>query len=183
MSTGWQSLQSVKSRGWACGYCGQNVASTLGYECRSGGIESVLICPHCDKPTYFNGDVQVPGVAFGHDVDSLPQDVEALYREARNCMAANAYTPAVLACRKLLMHIAVAQGADAGQAFTAYVEHLSSKGFVPPTGKKWVDYIRSKSNEANHEIKLMGRADAESLLRFIEMLLELVFAFPAQVPA
>ena len=62
-----------------------------------------------------------------------------------------------------------------------YVEYLSQKGYIPSDGKGWVDYIRTKGNEANHEIKIMSSADAADLITFSEMLLKLVYEFPAKV--
>jgi hypothetical protein len=97
-------------------------------------------------------------------------------------MAVASYTAAVLACRKLLMNVAVSQGAAAGDRFIAYVDHLASAGFVPPNARGWLDHIRRKSNEANHEISLMTKADAEDLVTFAEMLLKLIFEFPNRVP-
>ena len=38
--------------------------------------------------------------------------VKALYEEARDCIKVNAYTATILCCRKLLMNIAVVQGAE-----------------------------------------------------------------------
>jgi hypothetical protein len=115
-------------------------------------------------------------------VASVPSDISALYAEARNCVAIQAYTAAVLACRKLLMNIAVALGANAGETFVAYVEYLATKGYVPPNGRGWVDHIRTKGNEANHEIKLMSQPDAEELIVFAEMLLKFIYEFPSRVP-
>ena len=46
-----------------------------------------------------------------------------------------------------------------------------------PNGKNWLDHIRSKSNEANHEIVIMKRDEADDLISFTEMLLRLVFEF------
>lgn len=80
------------------------------------------------------------------------------------------------------MNIAVAQGAKEGESFVAYVEHLANAGFVPPNGRGWVDHIRSKGNEANHEIKLMGQSDAEELISFAEMLLKFIYEFPSKIP-
>jgi hypothetical protein len=98
-------------------------------------------------------------------------------------MAVLAYTAAVLACRKILMHIAVEKQAQENQSFVVYVEYLAGKHYVPPGGEGWVDHIRKKGNEANHEIKLMSKADAEELITFVEMLLKLIYEFPARVPA
>jgi hypothetical protein len=157
------------------------VASAEGYH--SNRDEFILICPHCQKPTYSTGHQQIPGVAPGNDVRSLPKDIEAVYREARNSTAVSAYTGAVLTCRKLLMNVAVSQGAPAGKPFVEYVTYLADKGFVPPNGKGWVDHIRKKGNEATHEIVIMSREDAEELIAFAEMLLKFVYEFPSRVPA
>jgi hypothetical protein len=46
-----------------------------------------------------------------------------------------------------------------------------------------VDHIRTKGNEATHEIVLMTKADAEELIAFTEMLLKFVYEFPAKVPS
>ncbi len=84
--------------------------------------------------------------------------------------------------RKLLMHIAVAQGAESGGSFQQYVSHLSDRGFVPPNGKHWVDHIRSKGNEANHELLHTERTEAERLLVFAAMLLRFIYEFPQRLP-
>jgi len=81
------------------------------------------------------------------------------------------------------MNIAVNNGAKEGASFVVYVEHLASAGFVPPNGRGWVDHIRKKGNEANHEIALMTRVDAEELLSFSEMLLKFIYEFPSRIPA
>ena len=55
--------------------------------------------------------------------------------------------------------------------------------YVPPNGQGWVDHIRKKGNEANHEIRLMSRRDAEELILLAEMLLKFVYEFPSRVPS
>jgi hypothetical protein len=62
------------------------------------------------------------------------------------------------------------------------VEHLTKSGFVPPNGRGWVDHIRQKGHEANHEIVLMSQKDAEDLVTFVEMLLKFVYEFPNRIP-
>jgi len=54
-------------------------------------------------------------------------DVASLHAEARSCVTVNAFTSAVLTCRKLLMHLAVEKGAPEGKSFLEYVEYLSDK--------------------------------------------------------
>jgi hypothetical protein len=80
------------------------------------------------------------------------------------------------------MSIAVAEGAEPGKTFISYVEFLAKKGYVPPNGQGWVDHIRTKGNEANHEIVLMSSDDAADLISFSEMLLKFIYEFPNRVP-
>ena len=129
-----------------------------------------------------SGGVQVPGFAPGAEVSSLPDDIAALYLEARNAVTVASHTAAVMTCRKLLAHIAVAQGAEQGLSFLAYVEHLAKAGYVPPNGRGWVDHIRNEGNEANHEIVVMTRERADELIVFTEMLLKFIYEFPNRVP-
>jgi hypothetical protein len=112
----------------------------------------------------------------------LPPVVASLYDEARNVLAANAPTSATLALRKLLMHIAVEKGAPVGQTFQQYVTYFETQHLVPVGAKDWIDHIRQKGNEANHEIVTISGPDAEELLIFSEMLLKLTYEFPNRLP-
>jgi len=78
------------------------------------------------------------------------------------------------------MNIAVTEGAEAGLSFAAYVKWLGDKGYVPAKGRSWVDRIREKGNEANHEIPAIDRIDAEDVLSFTEMLLKVNYEMPAR---
>jgi hypothetical protein len=165
------------------------VASAEGWmnyrEGRDGGDRTskhaIHICPHCRKPTYFDDSQgQVPGAIFGSEVKHITNDnIIKLYDEARKATGAGAYTAAVLSCRKLLMHIAVSKGADENKKFEYYVQFLANKNLIPPDALDWVDHIRTKGNEANHDIVIMAKTDAEELVSFIEMLLKMIFEFPA----
>jgi len=178
----WNNVSRLTSREFICGFCGNLVAKATGFFDKNAQ-NSIYICPHCDKPTYFDYiDSQTPGIAPGNEVHNLPEKIEALYREARNSVSVGAHTSSVLACRKMLMNIAVTQGADEGKSFISYVEYLANNGYVPPNGKGWVDHIRKKGNEATHEIALMQQGDAEELISFVEMLLKFIYEFPARVP-
>ena len=177
----WHNTSTIVSREYTCGHCGNVVATASGYHATSAGFH-IYICPHCKKPSYFEGNKQFPGVAPGVEVRHLPADIEALYREARNCVSVASNTAAVLTCRKLLMNIAVSQKAEENKPFIYYVKYLADKGYVPPNGKGWVDHIRNKGNEANHEIRLMNQPDAEELISFCEMLLKFIYEFPNRVP-
>jgi len=122
-----------------------------------------------------------PSKLMGNTVVGLPTGVESLYTEARRCSAVEAYTAVVLTCRKILMHIAVSKGAPVNKTFIKYVDYLSDNHYIPPGSELWVDHIRKKSNEANHEIIQMGMTDSEDLISFTEMLLRMIYEFPARL--
>jgi len=176
-------MQSLTSKRYTCGHCGNIVASSLGYFTQPNMQEQIHICPNCNKPTYFDDyGHSLPGVAFGNEVASVPSEIAVLYKEARVCTSAAAYTASVLLSRKLLMNIAVGLGAEAGKPFISYVEYLATSGYVPPNGKGWVDHIRKKGNEATHEIVIMSEHDAQELISFLEMLLKFIYEFPSKIP-
>jgi DNA-directed RNA polymerase subunit RPC12/RpoP len=158
MQCQWHNITTLSSKSYVCGYCGNALASEKAYYAtsatRNGTVASIYICHHCSKPTFFEVDsgIQVPGSRIGDDVNGINDAaVLRLYEEARDAYAVNAFTASVLSCRKLLMHVAVSKGAMENQSFIEYVEFLSSKGYVPPDAKVWVDHIRTKGNEANHQ--------------------------------
>jgi hypothetical protein len=197
----WYLLQPLSSQSWTCGHCGRDVGGNLGYYRNDGkkihpnlvpqpgaqlppaaideSVSRILICPECAKPTYFEEGRQVPGTAYGRQVLHLPPDIDKVYGEARACMSVDAFLPAVLTARTILMHIAVEQKAEEGKDFVYYVDFLVKGGFVPPNATNWVDHIRKKGNAATHRIALMGREDAEKVLRFIEMILLFLYEYPS----
>jgi DNA-directed RNA polymerase subunit RPC12/RpoP len=165
---------------YTCAHCGNAVGATWEWE-KHDRSSAAVVCAVCDQATVLMGEQQFPGVKFGGEVAGLPADVATLYGEVRECMGVSAYTAAVLLCRKLLMHVAVETGANAGLKFVEYVQYLWDEHYVPPNAKGWVDHIREKGNEANHEITLMSRAEAEQLMSFTEVLLQLVYELPQRV--
>lgn len=185
----WRSLQDLPNKFFTCGFCNLNVSSIKGYKLgrhndgsgeQTGGI---YICPNCGGPSFMspNGE-RYPMPSLGSAVQHVPLELYSLYEEARRATSQNCFTAAVLLCRKMLMNIAVQQGADEGLKFIEYVEVLSEMGFVPPNGKHWVDHIRRKGNEATHEIAVMAEQDARDLISFIEMLLRFIYEFPSMIP-
>jgi Domain of unknown function (DUF4145) len=186
MTRKWHGEIVLAPRRYDCGYCNSVVGPDKGIFSQEGHSPQTYIyfCSHYGQPTYFDGNSrQFPGAKFGKDVKHLPKEIEQLYGEARAATSALAYTPAVLACRKILMNVAVSLGAKEGDPFVSYVQFLADKGYIPPNGKHWVDHIRTKSNEANHEITLMSKDEAEKLITFVEMMLKFIFELPKVVPA
>lgn len=179
----WVDLTKISSKKYVCGHCNSLIASELGYYDKTSPIiRKIYICPHCEKPTFFEHDSPIPGVAYGNEIESIDdEDTQRLYNEARNCCSTASYTASVLCCRKLLMNIAVSKGADENLPFIRYVEFLAEKNYIPPGSKEWVDHIRKKGNEATHEIAIMKKEDAEELITFIEMLLRIIYEFPNKI--
>ena len=188
----WNNADCVAQKSYMCGYCGNKVGPNFGYSCAVEVAQGeklistpayIYICPNCTKPTFIDKDgSQSPGVRFGEDVAGITdKGVQALYDEARDCTTLGAYTAAVLICRKILMNIAVHHGAEEGKKFVEYVDYLASKGYFPPNGKPWVDKIRSKGNEATHEIKIMTKDEAALILTFTEMLLRFIYELPSKL--
>jgi uncharacterized protein DUF4145 len=178
----WQSRAQVDGFAWTCGYCGRAVSSTLAYTTYPD-VARIFVCSGCGRPTYrnYDGSEVLPAPFFGNDVAELPKDVARLYDEARDAMTVAAYTSVVLACRKILMHVASSKGAPPGKTFVEYVEYLRDHHLIPQDSEHWVDHLRKRGNEANHEIRLMEKSDAEEMLVFAEMLLKLTYEFPRRI--
>ncbi|OOH99210.1 hypothetical protein BIW15_23025 [Vibrio sp. SALL6] len=186
----WRRPTDLPNMSWRCGYCGDKVSSTKGLPIGEHGdgsgqvIGGIWICSNCHAPTFFSPNHgKFPESSFGNAVSHVPEELYSLYKEARRCTSQNCYTAAVLLCRKILMNIAVELGAEAGKSFVTYINHLSVENYIPPNARHWVDHIRQKGNEANHEVHAMTVDDAKELVLFTEMLLKLVFEFPKLVPS
>jgi hypothetical protein len=80
MAGTWQSTQKLGGTRYVCGFCNHTVASENGWFA-SGVNNSIRICPSCERPTFFEGGTQTPGIAFGDEVKALPKELAALYAE------------------------------------------------------------------------------------------------------
>ncbi len=159
------------------------ILPNTGYHQYPPSIAWIYICPGCERPTYIEpSGGQYPSPQPGRDVENLPEDLGKMYEEARLSAMVGAYSASVMVGRVMLMHIAVEKGAKAGLHFEDYVNYLDQKGYVPPDGKQWVDYIRQLGNQANHKIRIMPEQDARNSLHFVEMLLRFIYELPKRVP-
>jgi len=181
----WASFGSEAGRSFQCGYCDREVSAHTGYVFRRApdglGQMRIRLCPHCNRPTYFEDDRRWPTTGFGTAVAHLPVDVESLWTEARDATAHGCYTAAVLLLRKLLMHIAVDLGAAEGKTFVEYVTYLADEHIVSPQASGWTDEVRKRGNEKNHEIKVSTADEARELMVFMEFLLKGVYEFPGEL--
>ena len=185
----WYLSKKLKSKNFVCGHCGSDITTNIGYHMTNKGESSdigsgyIYICHKCNKPTYISFKEQVPGPLYGKNfLKEIFQDERTykLYEESRQCMKINAYTSIGMCCRKLIMHIAVDCGAETGKTFAYYVDYLDKNNYIPANCKKWVDIIRDKGNEANHEIIILEKKDAKQLLSFIEIIISVIYEMPYQ---
>lgn len=174
---------------YTCAYCDSIVASNIGIFGRAilpvgrdAPMESICICANCSRPTYLPAvGGQVPARLPSQAVAHLPQNMEILFTEARRAVSVGANTAAVMLCRTILMHIAVGQQApiknDRGKSptFKEYVDYLVEKHLIPHGARSWVDKIREMGNEAVHELVIMNSNDAELMLEFTTLLLQMLY--------
>ncbi len=184
----WRNIEQAQEQEYQCGYCDNHVAPSKQYWAASKSRSDeghIYICPRCSRPTFFDHRRnQTPKPRLGQPISGISKpDVKTLYDEARDCTAAGAYTAAVMACRKILMNLAVDQKAKEGGAFAYYVDYLSDHGFVPPQGKPWVTAIKDRGNDANHQITPMDGADAKLVLDFTSALLRFNYELPSMLQA
>lgn len=185
----WTGMQTLPIRRYTCGFCGHETGTQLGYFChdtkKPGGFNADAagyVCGSCNRPTLFLG-TQVPPPKLGASVPNVPPGgVAELYNEVRAATGAGAYTAAVTVARTLLAQIAVDRGAAVGLTFLAYVNWLEDEGYTTKPMKGWVDHVREQANVSAHELALMTQQEATRSLKFVEMLLRVVYEYPAEVP-
>jgi hypothetical protein len=184
MAIRWQNPSDLGPKSYVCAFCGRHTGPNAGFtgEWYFGGESQrvfIYICSFCHSPSYFSRrDEQIPAPKPGREIAHVPDQINELYQEARQCFGANAPNATVMVSRKILMNVAVNLGADENQSFLAYVDWLVDSGHIPPQGRKWVDRIRGVGNEANHEIPHISAKDAARVLQFTEGLLTVVYEFP-----
>ena len=109
----------------------------------------------------------------------------SLWDETCSCLGVQAWTAAVMLCRKMLFHLAVLQGlaekdADGrAPSFYACVKHLEDSGLISASMRGWVDRIKDVGNGANHEIPGTTEKEAMDIASFTQQLLVLMFEIPA----
>ncbi len=180
--TTWHGVTSLTPMKFKCAYCESEVASNVGYNiiAAQNYHPRLYVCPFCAGPNiihFQHARGWLTAAPIGNPVPKLPEDVEAIYEEARRTTQVGCYTATVLLLRKLLMHIAVAENAEENLSFKQYIQYLADNHFISPKNRHWVDLIREKGNEANHEIKISSREDAQELLDFSEMLLRFIYQY------
>lgn len=178
----WVRIEKISAQKYVCGWCGNGVAPDNGWYAKTtgGGRRPLIqVCPFCNKPTLWDTDNRrYPAPRIGDDINHLPEAVEALYDEVRDCVSVNAYTAVVHVCRTLISHVAVEKGAKKGDTYNHHIEYLKDNNHLPNGSEVWVEVIRTKGGEAAHQLKLMTSDEAAGVLKFTEMLLRIAIEYP-----
>lgn len=170
----WQDAVKLHSKEFACWCCGNIVASNIGYRALRGlnSYNGIYICPHCKAPHIVDYDNrEFPSTLPGRPITKLPDGVNQVYEEARSCISAGAYTAAVMILRKILMNLAVEEGAKEGDSFARYVDYLCSNGLVHKRQQEQARRIQRLGNDANHKIESRTKEDALELLNLVQLIL------------
>ena len=61
------------------------------------------------------------------------------------------------------------------------MNYLEERNFIPPNGKKWVDYIRKTGNVANHEIVIKEKEETKRVITFLSSLLMFIYELPNEL--
>lgn len=148
-----------------------------------------LRCVKCRRGSVLEGDVVYPTSRPLRVPRGLPPIDLAVWEEARACLGVGANAAAVMLCRKLLFHIAVAHGLepkkknDRAPSFYEAVEHLEAEGLITKKMRPWVDRIKDVGNDANHELTPITAAQALDVANFTEQLLVLAYELDALMAA
>lgn len=175
----WHNAESLPSRSFICWNCNNQVASSNGYKTYSDSCrKKIYLCPHCGAPNSYDVEGKAPLSPLpGKDIEKLPENLNEVYNEIRTCMQNNSFTAAIMLMRKIIMNIAVHEGADKNLKFVQYVDYLCDNGIVHKKSKKKAESVKDLGNDANHEIESRTKEEAQNCLEFIELLLMANYEF------
>jgi hypothetical protein len=175
-----------------CAFCGGDqmmiVAHAAGGSSSSGRPDVCwLRCISCFFGHVNNEGTISPGVRPLDTPNVLSGDDLTAWTEALGCLSVGANTAAVMMCRKLLFHIAVAHDLpekdSSGRAptFAKALKHLEDEGVITKHMRPWVEKIKDVGNEANHEIPSTTPEQAMDVALFTRQLIRLAYELPAMV--
>ena len=176
-----------KHVGYTCGTCGQatnaRVLAELKRECDGANLLwCVCACPKEEPSVVIEraGTVvrQIPDAQEFAVDEKWPSELGQLFEEASRSFAAGAYTASAMVSRKLLMVIAVREGATDGKSFVEYVKFIMDGDLVNAKSKEAIDRIRTIGNDANHQVKIVSREDARRALSITTYMLNAIYALP-----
>lgn len=146
-------------------------------------------CVGCGAALASNGGVVSPPVRPLRSIKGLPAETEVAWREVRDCLSVGASTAAAHMARKIIFHVAVAEGLpakddrDRAPTFAACVDFLEREGVITRQMRPWLDRVREVGNSGAHEIDAVERDQALDVARFVEQVLVIVYEIPALMEA
>ncbi|GEM_PF-2070121 len=177
--TPWVNTELLISSSFICWNCNNQVASNRGYTTHENGLKKkIYLCPHCHAPNVYDfNEKAILSSLPGKEIKKLPENIKNVYDEVRKCIQSNSFTGAVMLMRKIIMNIAVHEGAEENKKFTEYIDYLYNEGIVPRKSKNKADSVRNLGNSANHEIENRTQEEAKSCFEFVELLLRINYEF------
>lgn len=168
-----------------CPHCGAQHLLIVARAQRSDGSSvwrtDWLRCSACLRGSVTDDGTTYPSLKPLREPRGLPDLDSAIWEETRNCLGVGANAAAVMLCRKLLFHIAVAHGLpakgpkDRAPSFVEAVDHLESQGVITKKMRPWVDRIKDVGNDANHELSPITAEAALDVATFTQQLLVLAY--------
>lgn len=180
--------QSAEHIMYACGNCGANTNGRVLVD-KTREIDGKTICwciCSCPKeePAIVieeNGKVTrvFPEPKMFKSGEKWPTEIVQIFDEAALSFSSGAYTAAAMLARKVLMVCSHREGAKAGEQFTHYVDHITTQVLTFSKAKNAIDAIRKIGNEANHDVALVPRDQAQKSLEIVKYLLDTIYTLPS----
>lgn len=187
------SYGAAEPRAWidaTCGHCGGQQFLVIAQQTDANwqthpDFTKWVKCISCRRGSVIDQGEVFPSAMPLRVPKGLPPIDGVIWEEVRRCLGAGAYAAAVMVCRKLLFHVAVAHGLepkndkDRAPTFFEAVEHLEGEGLITKKMRPWVDRIKDIGNEASHELEPISREVALDVATFTEQLLVLAYEMDA----
>lgn len=124
----------------------------------------------------------IPNAPQGKDFPDVPDHVASAANEAYLCLSSGAVMAAILMARTVIEATAKEKGVTKGTLMQK-IDKLADEGKISPLMKDTAHTLRDYGNDMAHgDIKIaVDKSDAESVLRFMDLLLRDVFQIPAEL--
>jgi hypothetical protein len=179
----WQGISNVRPASFTCWNCGNKVSSEKAYQSYDTYNpthvgSTIYICPHCKAPVVLDDEKkQIVLPLPGKEISKLPENILVVHSEIRKCMQSGCFNGAIMLMRKLIMHIAVEEGAEEGKSFVEYIDYLYNNGNIPKKSKNKSDSVRTLGNNTNHKIENRTQEEAQNCFELVELLLKVNYEF------
>ncbi|HLO98472.1 MAG TPA: DUF4145 domain-containing protein [Fimbriimonas sp.] len=183
----WPKQEKIQTLSYTCGFCGHLVGAENGWHGLDGHGTFIYaaICPHCSRITQKNNKGWIfPLPMVGEVISSVPSPAKELYQEIRGCMQVGAFTGAVALCRTMIAHISHDKlGTKRDDTFQNHLKALYDSELLAKGQRDWIDSIKDSAGKGIHDLEIIKRDEAESIFEFTQMMLKIMYDYPARKPA